>query len=311
MSYDPKNLKKICKFNSNNTSLVKLKEFGNNLSFEPYELLNNNRTLLVKYLNLSGNGLENFNLNPSLFNLQINELNLENNQLIFLENTGWLESIGVTHLYLKSNQLILIDVGFLVYLIHLDSSSNQLNQFSIEFYRKANTIINQTVVSNLVSLDFSNNHLTNLPFFHLTLIEFKKLINLNVSYNNLEQIMSDEFRTMYNLKELNLRENLIDTIESGGFRGLNSLVKLNLEGNRLKQINSDVFKEVETTLQKLVLDRNLFKRVPKAAFRHCNQLVKLWMRDNQVKSLEEYSFGFMGNLIELYLGGIYKSHHMR
>jgi Leucine-rich repeat (LRR) protein len=126
---------------------------------------------------------------------------------------------------------------------------------------------------------------------------------LNISKNNLEQIVSDEFATMRSLQELILRTNRIDTIEAGGFRGLASLTELDLAENRLKQVRSDVFKDVGRTLRRLVLDANFFRRVPKAALKYCRQVVELRLFDNQVKVLEEYAFGYMGSLIEVYLGG--------
>jgi len=73
----------------------------------------------------------------SWFNVRVEELNLERNQLMLMENTGWLETVGLARLYLRSNQLLQVDVGFLVHLSHLDVSDNRLHQFSIEFYSMA------------------------------------------------------------------------------------------------------------------------------------------------------------------------------
>jgi hypothetical protein len=135
MSYDPENLKEICRLkHTSNPILVGLTEFG---AFGGQSQGLSNQSLEIRYLNLSGNGLETFSLNSSWFNVRVEELNLERNQLMLMENTGWLETIGLSHLYLRSNQLLQVDVGFLVHLSHLDVSDNRLHQFSIEFYRTA------------------------------------------------------------------------------------------------------------------------------------------------------------------------------
>ncbi len=135
MSYDPENLKEICRLkHTSNPILVGLTEFG---AFGGQSQGLSNQSLEIRYLNLSGNGLEAFSLNTSWFNVRVEELNLERNQLMLMENTGWLETVGLARLYLRSNQLLQVDVGFLVHLSHLDVSDNRLHQFSIEFYSMA------------------------------------------------------------------------------------------------------------------------------------------------------------------------------
>lgn len=263
--------------------------------------------LSIKTLNLRGNGIENFVLTRnSLFSVEIQKLDLSHNSLIILENSGWLQSCKLKHLYLSHNKLLQVDVAFFLYLDCLDLSYNEFYQFSTEFYNTITPTENEQLKSNLTRLDLSHNQLLNLPFLHLENVEFNNIYDLNISDNSLSVILNNEFSTMINLKRLSLRSNKLASVETNAFKNLQKLVILDLRSNYLTGLG-DSLKDPGKSLIKLLLGHNLFQVLPRQALKWCAKVKFLNLYDNRIRNLEDFSFGFMKSLIEVYLGGNLKS----
>lgn len=110
-------------------------------------------------------------------------------------------------------------------------------------------------IYGLKFLNISNNNLKNiLPF---TFNDGQSLINLDLSYNKLEKIDVQMINGLPKLEILDLSNNEIKTIERGSFKDLNSLNILKLGKNSFTTLDAETFGQIP--LQYLYLNDNQFK----------------------------------------------------
>ena len=262
----------------------------------------------IKTLNLNGNKLTTFSIvsliNDS-FHLQIENISAAYNQLSYinLENNNWVSRINLSYLNLAGNKLSQIDVSFLVYLKQLDLNSNSITSFSTEFYKTDEAKNEPYIVSRLSHLDFSYNQLVNLPFLPLEHIKFSNMRFMKLSFNRLAKLDNAEFSTMPQLRYLDIKCNRLTTIRENAFNNLLLLSQLDMSSNSISELANSIFFDPCKSLVTLVLSQNLMKHVPKSSIKYCIKVKHLYLNDNRIKVLQNYSFGFMKNLIDVYLSG--------
>ena len=266
------------------------------------------KILRIKILNLNGNKLTTLSI-VSLINdsyrLQIENISAAYNQLsvINLENNNWVPRINLSYLNLAGNKLGQIDVSFLVYLKQLDLNSNVISSFSTEFYKTDDSKNQPYIVSRLSHLDFSYNQLVHLPFLPLEHIKFSNMRLMKLSFNRLAKLDNAEFATMPQLRYLDLKCNRLTSLKENAFHNLLLLNQLDMSSNSIGQLPISVFFDPCKSLVTLVLSQNLMEHVPKSSLKYCIKVKHLYLNDNRIKVLHNYSFGFMKNLIDVYLSG--------
>jgi Leucine-rich repeat (LRR) protein len=227
----------------------------------------------------------------------------------------------IENLTISNNYLDRFDVSFLILLRHLNASHNNISKLTIDFYEKIKThsqylgCLNKSIMLNvvndteflyeavLVDLDFSYNRLTVLPFFYLKHVNFARVEMLNFTNNRVHSLRNNEFNQMSNLQYIILSQNRIETIEALTLYGLNFIKKLDLTDNRLATFPDDLFNQPNLTTEWISFSKNKMNHVPRATLKHCSSTKYLYLNENKIKKLSNYSFGFMYNLLELYLSG--------
>ncbi len=94
-----------------------------------------------------------------------------------------------------------------------------------------------TLSESRVIVILQNNMLKSVPVGYLSNI----LLVIDLSFNQVTQIHTGEFKLLYNLHELRLQHNLLKLIQPLTFYGLSSLQKLVLASNRISTLSAHSF----------------------------------------------------------------------
>lgn len=108
---------------------------------------------------------------------------------------------------------------------------------------------------------------------------FTKIIQLNLSGNDITEIPAGIFSSLPNLQKLDLSRNFIFKVESGAFMNLTNLKRLDLSANRLGRIDYTIFEGLEN-LEKLKLNQNRLMRIREGTFDNLFALKQLDISDN-------------------------------
>ena len=135
---------------------------------------------------------------------------------------------------------------------------------------------------DLVTIDLSNNELTDLPdklFAHCS-----KLTSLHLRSNQLES---------FNSKRLDLKRLLTlalgyNNIKSFDLRST-SITDIGLESNKITQLDANAFK-TGAYLHVLALQRNNIKRISAQAFSNVKLISELLLHNNNIQSIPKYVF---------------------
>ncbi|XP_058178234.1 slit homolog 1 protein-like [Anopheles ziemanni] len=200
-------------------NLITLEVFamdGNKLSSIPNELFKNAKNLIA--LSLASNNLQRIDDNSFLYNIQLEIVNVTNNQLYHfdLSRIRNLFEADVSHNKLEKLEL----PSFVEY---LDASHNEIKEV-IE--KKGNT---------LKDLALSHNNLSTTAW----LKSFKKLVTLDLSHNEIEDITSDDFKQLQKLTKLKLNNNRLFTFVIKDADIMTSLQILDLSHNELIFVESN------------------------------------------------------------------------
>lgn len=230
----------------------------------------------LRVLSLKGNGLHEI---PGNLPLSVRILKLDNNNITSLNARSLAQLKNVTHLFLSKNCYRWNPCGTSV---HIDDHSF-------------------TQMTSLVNLDLSYNNLTQVPKGLPQSLQILKLDN-----NKIQNIYSDDFKILVNLKVLKLEgncprcynapfpcdicENISIRIHPEAFHNLTNLETLNLGGNSLKDLNPSWFERL-CNLKELFLAFNfLFKQITGDGvfLKYIPQIQKLDLSFNyQLKSYPE------------------------
>ena len=132
------------------------------------------------------------------------------------------------------------------------------------------------------------------------IVSYSNLQVLDLSYNNMNRIEDNVFRSLVNLKTLRLTGNELDTITSQTFKGLTSLQVLDLSENDISNIQESPFTDLQK-LQELDLSRNSISTVSPIAFLGLVSLRSLALDNNKLEGLLQESLGHASNLHYLML----------
>jgi Leucine-rich repeat (LRR) protein len=151
---------------------------------------------------------------------------------------------------------------------------------------------NRIIMTNKGVLAIQSNAFSNF--------EAIKLIEIDLSWNQIRQISADTFRGLSNLEALKLNKNEIGLIEAGSFRTLKKLKSLNLSDNHLKAITRKTFSGLEN-LETLGLSKNQIGTIEAGSFQRLAQLKILELWSNKLTSLDETTFVGLVELEALFL----------
>ena len=151
------------------------------------------------------------------------------------------------------------------------------------------SLIERDALSYLVilnSLDISYNELNRIDsqlFRSLCALE-----KLNLNKNQIEEIEHDSFLGCENLYEINMAWNLLTRIDNIGFRTQN-IHLINFANNQLSIINFGLFKSLEN-LEVLNLSSNLIRKLEKGCFDDLKNLKILKLENNRINIIDSELF---------------------
>uniref|UniRef100_A0A8C2HM97 Leucine rich repeat transmembrane neuronal 1 n=1 Tax=Cyprinus carpio TaxID=7962 RepID=A0A8C2HM97_CYPCA len=124
-----------------------------------------------------------------------------------------------------------------------------------------------------------------------------------MDHNNIEIVEENAFERLRRVKELDLSTNRIENLPNGTFRPLPNLRILDLSYNRLQSLEPDLFHGLRK-LTNLHLRYNALKFIPVRIFQDCRSMQFLDLGYNQLQSLARNSFAGLFKLTELITLGL-------
>ncbi|XP_071979491.1 leucine-rich repeat and fibronectin type III domain-containing protein 1 [Engystomops pustulosus] len=160
------------------------------------------------------------------------ELRLTDNFITIIRRKDFSNMTNLVHLTLSRNtisQIVPLAFSDLRSLRALHMNSNRLSALRNEHFRG---------LGNLRHLILGNNQINTIQPGAFN--EFLSTVeDLDLSYNNLEELPWEDIGQMVNLNSLTLDHNLIDYIAEGTFSMLHKLVRLDMTSNRLHKLPPD------------------------------------------------------------------------
>lgn len=239
-------------------------------------------------LNLSRNHLE--VIQPEVFILTENKtrlalLDLSYNLLTNLPDDFFVNMYNLRKLYLQGNYLTVLGDQHSANLKNL----NYLNLCCSNF-----TALNITLkyFTNLKELDLSYNQFQNISF-----LEADSLETITLSHNIFEEVLFDDFEQFSYLEELDLSYNKLKKLSSStrpqNADGTKPMIKLYLNNNNINHIDETFFINFNY-IQLLNLSYNAISEIPKGTFKHVKILRVLSISNNGLKLTNETFLG-LGN----------------
>jgi len=227
---------------------------------------------LLTRLDLSGNCISSIHTLPSLPDLEY--LDLSRNAITIL-------AAGVTQPLPHLKTLLL--------------SGNLMESSTLSHY-------NLQHLSYLETLDISQNRIAGwLEQPALDLFP-PNLKTLDMSFNRVEGIRGNTFRSLSALKTLNLQGNMIEEIKDLAFLGLLSLTSLDLSHNSILTLGDESLTGLPS-LESLSLSHNHLQVVSSLWMIDTPLLRELLVMDNDITNVEEDAFTGLEHLTEINLAG--------
>ena len=169
-------------------------------------------------------------------------------------------------------------------------------------------------LSNLIELNFSYN-----AEFDLENISFEPLIKLQILFITLNNVKSNFFKGLSNLKHLYIKSNIyngqlkqfrqpsLKFIEREAFNGLEKLLKLDLSGNQLDRLESCIFENLSNLKELNLADSNQLKIIDNDAFKGLFSLEKLDLNGINFDLLNQSIFTYLISLKTLNLETFYRN----
>lgn len=221
-------------------------------------------------INLSYVGLE--SLQKEIFNeaTNVSKLILSKNQLTEIPSLVFVNAKNLTSADFSENKIVYIDSFAFAganKLQSLDLSKNELNGLDEVFNAARNlqvlnlsfnrlSLLNPRNFSTckLLELDVSHNNITTVQ--EHTFDKLSELKLLNLSFNPIGDLTSDRFVYLVNLEHLNMKRTNLSVIQLGAFSHQHKLISLDLSENSMKMLDFKLFFPIQHDLVALYLSGN-------------------------------------------------------
>ncbi|XP_052685066.1 uncharacterized protein LOC128164975 [Crassostrea angulata] len=306
-----------CSSPENVTKEVRVLDLSSNVfnleSLENFELLVH---LNLSRCFISDSTLTGLGIRLNSLSLQTLDLSYNNIQNVELKTFDRLSKL--LYLNISNNQILRLHLDFLTLipnLRHLIVMNNSIEKIKgMESYNRQNSDLelldlqnNKLItvqpnslhwLSSVSKIFLRNNNITNTDFYFSELMEL--LIELDLSYNLIQNITNVMFKGLNRLRYLNLQNNLIAMLDEFSFSRLESLRTLNLAFNQIHTINKMAFENL-LSLAKLNLTGNKLKSLAPARFIALNKLEILDLSGNGLQVLEYDAFKSSDSVKYLYI----------
>jgi Leucine-rich repeat (LRR) protein len=122
-----------------------------------------------------------------------------------------------------------------------------------------------------------------------------------LSYNEITELIAEEFSPLVNLEILSLNNNEISQIDGMAFSGLDSLRDVDLGFNSITDLT--VLFSNTPALERVFLDNNLIRRLNANVFENNPELWEIDLHNNNIRFIEDGVFNNLTNLRTLRLSG--------
>jgi hypothetical protein len=173
-----------------------------------------------------------------------------------------------------------------------------LNELNLEANTLLDHVLNKNSFGSLRNLRLLNLNLCNLTNNSLNNRVFEGITSLEELYlneNSIENIDSDWFSHLQNLKVLSIEMNQIRTIGQNSFNSLENLEELNLSNNLISQIQTNLF-VFQKNLKNLLLSENELVTLNEFSLKGLFKLEELDLRANSIVSIKQNDFKDLTNL---------------
>lgn len=179
--------------------------------------------------------------------------------------------------------------------------NNELTNLSLRQVLK--TILNSTLLSRFASLEILQWTESNIRYLERDVFnKNSKLIQLDISINEIEEIGSSTFSNLFGLKSLNLSYNRLEDAPHGIFQDLNSLRYLSISGNRFQMLPFGMLAPLKQHLLTIDFSYNKIITVENDFFTFAPNVKTLLLNDNHIHKLPINTFGDLKRLDYLDLG---------
>ncbi|XP_071943513.1 uncharacterized protein [Antedon mediterranea] len=202
------------------------------------------RRLRTLWLNFNRITTLTTNMFQSMPNLEI--LHLEGNAIVSIDPNAFAGLTRLREINLNANRLQNLPENVfhsVPTLVRLMLSENRLNLPS--------TSRIFTGLKLLVDLELEGNHFTNLPNIN----GLSSLSDLDLTDNQITDVLNNSFSTNLGLRELKLARNRIVSVQSNAFTGINRLLELDLAFNLLTNLPDQSIRNLRS-LERLILNNN-------------------------------------------------------
>ncbi|CAE1249346.1 unnamed protein product [Acanthosepion pharaonis] len=152
--------------------------------------------------------------------------------------------------------------------------------------------------SDVVTLDLSFNELTEI--LANSFLGLNYLLSLDLSYNKIYNVSKDAFRGLYNLVYLDLSHNKITVLTDSVFSNLTHLVHLKLNLNYLQVLSGHIFTPLQN-LHVIDLSNNSLVHVSSFTFANSSVLRSVDLRYNHIRTFHEDVLQSFNNLDQVLL----------
>lgn len=127
------------------------------------------------------------------------------------------------------------------------------------------------------------------------LVNYRNLVSLDLSFNRIQKLGSENFLSQTSLKYLNLSNNEIGNLTKDSLKGLQALDELDLSDNNLRLLHEHVFRDLRS-LKTLKLSNNQLEHLEQGLFKHSKHLQRLHLDSNQLLTVPVSAFADAVNL---------------
>ncbi|XP_066598073.1 protein phosphatase 1 regulatory subunit pprA-like [Prorops nasuta] len=250
-----------------------------NNNFHDIEFINRFSFKNLKYLDVSGNFIQNINLT---YKEHLVHLNADHNSIksISFNNhklDGSIYLNGMTklkYLSLSYNEILRIDMFALedlTELVILMLNNNRLTSIPSN---------NFAFLKSLKTLNLNSNKFKSVP----NLYNYLNITELFMDRNMISKLTNNSFAKMPFLETLSLKNNKINFVEEGAFTGLYYLKVLDLSYNTINQLPLD-WSSGFNNLYYLNLNRNDFTNFEALSLSKLTPVLNLDLRENLIKNI--------------------------
>ncbi|XP_017088294.2 insulin-like growth factor-binding protein complex acid labile subunit [Drosophila bipectinata] len=239
----------------------------------------------LRYLNLSGCGLDNLQGNHFAAESALQRLDASHNQIVILDRDFFINLRKLIYANFSYNSLTDCDLPHMPLLNRLELGHNRLVGATFG------------VCPQLQQLILNDNQLAQLDVNAFRGLH--GLLELQLSGNRLSSIGQETFQPLNQLRVLNLSRNALDALRPNVFGAAQNfmlhLQQLDLSGNRIRLLFDNQFRAL-ARLQLLDVSRNSIASLSAGHFVGLGALRKLYLQSNDILEIKPDTFAALMNL---------------